>query len=563
MTSSQTAHPSPRTTPSRVTHEVLNQPKPLEDIDLYGGDTPLREAVEREGGGWAADHLGTFGRTFGSAHAFELGHLANRNKPILKTHDRYGHRLDEVEYHPAYHELMTMACQAGVHSMAWTAGRPGAHVARGAMLYLVSQPEAGIACPLTMTHACVPSLRNQPDLAAYWEPLTTRTDYDPRPLPPEQKRGLILGMAMTEKQGGSDVRANTTIARPIGAGGAGGEHALNGHKWFCSAPMSDAFLTLAYVEDPRALSCFLVPRWLPDGTRNPFFIQRLKDKLGNHANASSEVEYDGTFAWMVGEPGRGVATIIEMVHHTRLDVALGASGVMRQALTQALDHCRQRKAFGRLLIDQPLMRNVLADLALELEAATALAIRMAGAFDRGVDDENERSFARIGTAISKYWLAKRAPGVVVEALECHGGMGYVEESIMARLYREAPLGSIWEGSGNVQCLDVLRAMRRQPESVPALFAELEKARGGDRRYDSYVDALKVELDRSDDIEVRSRRLVEKMALALQGAQLVQHAPPEVADAFCATRLGGDWGNAYGTLPAGLDLQPILDRAQAG
>jgi putative acyl-CoA dehydrogenase len=452
---------------------------------------------------------------------------------------------------------MRRAMAFEIHNLPWREPRPGAHVARTAMHSMLSQVEAGSCCPLTMTFACLPTLRHQPEVAKEWEPRVLGTEYDPHSAPAEGKSAVLIGMAMTEKQGGSDVRANSTRATPLGAGGAGEAYELVGHKWFCSAPMCDAFLTLAQTE--RGLSCFLAPRWRPDGTRNAIQIERLKDKLGNRSNASSEIEYRGAWARMVGEEGRGVRTIIEMVHHTRLDCVSGSAGLMRQALAQALHHARHREVFGRRLIDQPLMRNVLADLALESEAATALMLRLARAYDSVSDDPGEAAFARIATAVSKFWVCKRAPFMITEAMECLGGNGYVEESILPRLYREAPVNAIWEGSGNVISLDVLRAMVREPDSVPALLAELRCARGGDARLDAWIEDVEAEIADPADAELRARIVVEKLALALQASLLVRHAPTPVAEAFCAARLGGS-GRVFGTLPPGTHLEPILDRA---
>jgi putative acyl-CoA dehydrogenase len=542
------------------THTVTNQPPPLENYNLYESDPALREALEREGAGWAADKVSALGKVVGEEHVIQLGHLANRHVPELRTFDRYGQRIDEVEYHPAYHELMRLVIQHEIPSIAWTARRPGGHVAHAALVYLFTQVESGVGCPTTMTYAVVPALRNQPDIAAEWEPRILSTAYDPRCIPASEKAGVTVGMAMTEKQGGSDVRANTTRARVIGTPGAGGEYELGGHKWFCSAPMCDGFLTLAYTEQ-EALSCFFVPRWRPDGTRNPFFVQRLKDKLGNRSNASSEIEYDGTWARMVGEEGRGVRTIIDMVHHTRLDCTAAAAGLMRQALIQAMHHATHRQAFGRPLVEQPLMQNVLADLAVEVEAATVLSMRIARAFDEAESDASARVFARIATAVGKYWLNKRAPGFIVEAMECLGGAGYVEESIVPRLYREAPLNGIWEGSGNVICLDVLRAMYREPESIEVFLAEVGRARGGDARLDATLDALEKELADPTDLELRARRVTETMALALEGSLLLRHAPAAVADAFSASRLGTDARRAYGTMSRDVDFGAILARAR--
>ncbi|MBK03627.1 MAG: DNA alkylation response protein [Deltaproteobacteria bacterium] len=538
------------------THEVTNQVPFLEDINLFETDIPLQEALEREGAGWAKDRVSSFGGVLGSAEVMEWGADANNYPPELQTFDRYGHRIDEVKFHPAYHNMMRLGMEHEVHSIAWNAKQKGGHVAHTALEYLLSQVEASVCCPLTMTYAVVPALRNQPDLADIVEPFLRKTEYDARCIPMADKTAATMGMAMTEKQGGSDVRANSTKAHSIGGNG---EFELVGHKWFCSAPMSDAFLTLAYTE--KGLSCFYVPRWRPDGTRNPFYIQRLKDKLGNKANASSEIEYNGTWARLVGEEGRGVRTIIEMVHHTRLDCTLATGGLMRRALTEAMHHANHRSAFKKKLIDQPLMKNVLADLAIETEAATTLAMRIARAYDDSAEDASAGSFARIAVAVGKYWTNKRVPVMVHEAMECLGGAGYVEESIMPRLYREAPLNGIWEGSGNVICLDVLRAMHREPESVGLFLAEVEKGRGSQTQLDAAIDNLKSELSNTDQLEFRARMIVEKMALALQGSLLVQHAPTYVSDTFCATRLGGTWGRAFGTMPVNVDVDSILQRAQ--
>ena len=541
------------------THVVANQPPPLEDINLFGLDAALSEGVAREGAGWASDQLRAFGAAAGSAAMLKAADLANRNPPLLRSFDRYGQRIDEVEFHPAYHELMRLGLEAGIHSIPWRAGRPGGHVAHAALEYLLVQCEAGVCCPITMTYAAVPALRRQPELAAVWLPKILADRYDPRMAPMAEKTGLTIGMAMTEKQGGSDVRANTTRALSIGSG----EYLLTGHKWFCSAPMCDAFLTLA--QAPGGLTCFLVPRWKPDGARNRFFIQRLKDKLGNRSNASAEIEYQDTFAWRVGEEGRGVNTIIEMVHHTRLDTCLAAAGLMRQAFVQAIHHARHRHAFGKPLIQQPLMRQVLADLALEAEAALLLTLRIARAYDEGMAGgaEDAASFARVAVAVGKYWVNKRAPNAVYEALECLGGAGYVEESMMPRLYREAPLNSIWEGSGNVICLDVLRALTREPRAAELLLAELATAAAAEPRIAAAVQRIKQLLQRPDQLEAQARHLVEALALALQAALMLEHAPAPVATAFIGARLGGEGGLAYGTLPEGTDSAAILARAWPG
>jgi putative acyl-CoA dehydrogenase len=543
------------------THEVTNQPPPFEDLNLYEGDAALREGLRREGGGFAEESVRRYGGLAGSRELQTLGRQANASPPLLRSHDRHGRRIDEVEFHPAWHAVMRTAMAHEVHNLPWRAPRPGAQVARAALLHLHAQAEAGSCCPLTMTYACVPALRRQPELFAAWEPLLLGTEYDPRMVPASEKRAALVGMAMTEKQGGSDVRANTTRACPIGRAGPGEAYELVGHKWFCSAPMCDAFLTLAQTE--RGIGCFLVPRWRPDGTRNPFHLQRLKDKLGNRSNASAELEYRGSFAQLLGEEGRGVRTILDMVHHTRLDCVVASAGLMRQALAQALHHAAHRAAFGRRLVEHALMRNVLADLALESEAATALALRLARAFDAAPEDPGERAFARIATAAAKYQVCKRAPLAILEAMECLGGNGYVEESVLPRLYREAPVNAIWEGSGNVICLDVLRALVREPECLPAVRAELEGARGGDRRLDAFARALEAELARPEDAEARARRSVERLALALQAALLVRFAPAPVADAFCASRLDGQAGQGFGTLPAGLELGAILARGSPG
>jgi putative acyl-CoA dehydrogenase len=544
--------------PSGITHEVLNQPPPLEHVNFYAQDLPLREAVAREGGAWGETRLMRYGEIAGN-ELIQLGFQANQHKPVLKTHDRYGHRIDEVEFHPAYHRLMQVAIEHELPTLPWRDPRPGAHVVSHALSYLHSQVEAGTGCPLTMTYACIPALRHQPEVARVWEPRILSTEYDPRCLPAEQKRGVTIGMGMTEKQGGSDVRANTTRAYPLGAGGPGQAYELVGHKWFFSAPMCDAFLVLAQAE--RGLSCFLLPRWRPDGSRNAIHIQRLKDKLGNWSNASSEVEFHRAWAVMVGEEGRGVPTIIEMVAHTRLDCMAGSAALMRQALTQAIHHCAHRSAFGRSLIDQPLMQNVLADLALESEAALALMLRVARAFDESARDEQAARFARIATGVGKYWICKRTPVMVNEAQECLGGAGYVEEHILPRLYREAPLNSIWEGSGNIQCLDVLRAMSREPGAVEAYLAELEPARGAHALFDAALADLEDELARRDGLETRARRVVEKMAVTLQAALLLRAGNRTVADAFCVARLGADRGRAFGTLPEGIDCSALIERSR--
>ncbi|WP_109505201.1 acyl-CoA dehydrogenase family protein [Nocardioides speluncae] len=535
------------------THEVTNQVPPLAGHDI--ADYPvLLDAVEREGARWALDEVHELGRLAGTAEVQEWGRLVEKNSPVLRTHDRYGHRVDEVDFHPNYHDLMTVAVEHGIHAAPWADSRRGAHVARAAKLFVWGAADPGHLCPISMTYAAVPALRAAPDLAATYEPLLTASTYDYGLRVPSTKQAVIAGMSMTEKQGGSDVRANTTRATPR----PDGSYELVGHKWFTSAPMSDFFLTLA--QAPGGLSCFFVPRVLPDGSRNPIRLQRLKDKLGNRSNASSEIEYDGASAWLVGEEGRGVPTIIEMVNMTRLDCTVASAAGMWFGVLQAGHHTRHRSAFGKLLVEQPLMTNVLADLAVEAEAAAITAIRLAGAVDRAVrGDESEVLFRRIGLAVSKYWICKRAPVHAGEALECLGGNGYVEESGLPRLYREAPLPSIWEGSGNVAALDTLRAMARQPEAVGAFFDEVALAAGADARLDDAVARVQKDLSALDDIEYRARRVVEQMALVLQGSLLVRHGDPAVADAFCASRLGGDWGVAFGTLPTGVDVGRIISR----
>jgi putative acyl-CoA dehydrogenase len=554
------------------THTVFNQVPPLEGLDVFSSNLPLVEATRREGAGWASERAAELGRFVGSVNGpqQEWGRLANENKPVLRTFDRYGHRIDEVEFHPAWHQLMSMGVQHELHSLPWTSDEPFAHTARAALYMTAMQAEAGFCCPITMTFAVVPALRATPELAAEWEPLVTSTSYDPRSIPASEKGSAIAGMAMTEKQGGSDVRANTTFATPINGGGAGGagggaEHTLVGHKWFCSAPMSDLFLVLAQTDD--GLSCFLLPRILPDGSRNAFHIQRLKDKLGNHSNASSEIELHGAWARMLGEPGRGVPTIIEMVGHTRLDCVIGAAAGMRSGVVSALHHTAHRSAFGKTLIDQPLMRNVLADLCLESEATTALAMRLARAYDEahadaeaGEDQSDAQLFKRLATAVGKFWSCKRAPNHAFESLECLGGAGYVEESGMPRLYREAPLASIWEGSGNVMSLDVLRALTRSPRSLEVFLHEVKQAQGANAQLDASVAKLEQQFTDPATLEQRARRVVESMALCLQGSLLVRSAPAAVADAFCAARLGGDGGLEYGTLPAGSDFEGIIARS---
>jgi putative acyl-CoA dehydrogenase len=550
-----------------VNHDVLNQAPPLADYNLFSSDRTLRSAVAREGAGWACAMLEKFGGKVGSAEVIEWGVLANQHTPVLHTHDRHGNRRDEVEFHPAWHNLMRMAVEHGIHNLPWAiqsgnGDRVGGHVARAAIAMIASQNEAGHMCPISMTYSAMPVLRRDAALAAEWSPRILSNSYDPSFRPAQEKSGVLIGMAMTEKQGGSDVRANTTRAQRIIADG---EYAIDGHKWFCSAPMCDAFLVLA--QAPRGLTCFLLPRWTPDGKRNGFELQRLKPKLGNRSNASSEVEFRGAWAKLIGEEGRGVATIIDMVHHTRLDCVMASAALMRQALVQAMHHARHRRAFGKQLIDQPLMRNVLADLAIESEAATLLLMRLARAFDGSGEGRpggghaqvgaagdqpggaGERTFARIGVAIGKYWVAKRTAAHVAEALECLGGNGYVEESPMPRLYREAPLASIWEGSGNVIALDVLRAIAKQPEALDRVLDEIRLAH--DARVEKFIGDVR-DCTREED----ARTVAERLALALQASLMIRFSPAPVADAFCASRIEGNWGRAFGTLRA-VDIDSII------
>ncbi|MBX8609060.1 acyl-CoA dehydrogenase family protein [Pseudomonas cichorii] len=536
------------------THQVTNQPPSLDGINLYRIDLPLQAWVKRFDAGWAEPRIDAYGALAGGT-LMEAGFLANQNKPTFASHDRYGHRIDLVEFHPAYHQLMNTAIEHGIPSLPWTDPQPGAHVARAAMSYLHTQADPGSGCPLTMTFASVPALRLQPELAQIWLPKILSTRYDSRNIGIAHKTGATIGMAMTEKQGGTDVRANTTRAYPVGAGGPGQAYELVGHKWFCSAPMCDAFLTLAQTD--KGLSCFLLPRHRPDDTRNEFYIQRLKDKLGNWSNASSEIELRGALAWMVGEEGRGVPTIIEMVAMTRFDCMIGSSALMRQAVTQATHHCAHRKVGGRLLNELPLMQNVLADLALESEAALALTLRMGRALDH-LDDDHERRFVRLITAVGKYWICKRAPAMINEAAECMGGAGYVEDSILPRLYREAPVNSIWEGSGNVQCLDVLRALSKESGVLDVLFAELGDGHG-DRHLKAHIEKLKAAFTDTHDIQYRARQLAEDIALGLQARLLLEAGNTAVSDAFIAGRLLSS-GRVYGALPVGVDAETLLARS---
>jgi putative acyl-CoA dehydrogenase len=541
------------------THDVTNQPPPLENINLFNTDSALCEAVIREGAGWAQEKLSHLGAALGRAETLKLGALANQFPPQLKTHDRFGNRRDEVEFHPAWHELMTMMVAHGVHAQPWAEPREGAHVARAAAYVLHAQVENGTQCPLTMTYAVYPVLKkqavNSPWIREAWLPKIVSAKYDPRFLPVEQKTGALIGMGMTEKQGGSDVRANTTRATLIP--GSANEYRITGHKWFFSAPMCDGFLVLA--QAPGGLSCFFMPRFTPDGSLNTIRIQRLKDKLGNKSNASGEVEFFDAYALLLGDEGRGVPTILEMGTYTRLDCAIGSAGMMRMAVAQATHHAQHRMAFGKKLAQQPLMQNVLADLALEAEAATALVMRLARAFDKQ-DDENESALRRLLTPAVKYWVCKRGPMLAAEAMEVLGGNGYVEESIMPRIYREMPLNSIWEGSGNVMCLDVLRAAGKTPQALQLVFDELAQAKGADARLDDYVAQVKQAFADDSQLEIRARRLTEMLCLALQGSLLVRFAPSAVADAFCASRLSKNFAGAFGALPPSCEFAALIERA---
>jgi len=532
--------------------EVQNQPPALEPYNLFASDTVLRDAVRREGASWAESELAALGATLGKPETIQQGYDANRFTPQLRTLDRYGHRLDEVEFHPAWHDLLELALRSGLHSSPWADPKPGAHVARAAGTYMLGQIESGVYCPVAMTYGSVPTLRNAPAIADEWLPRIFSRNYDGSFRPAKLKSAALVGMAMTENQGGSDLRTNTTRAERAGDG----SYRLHGHKWFMSAPMCDAFLVLA--QSSKGLSCFLMPRWTPDEERNAIRILRLKDKLGNRSNASSEVEFHGAYAQLVGEEGRGIPTIIEMGNYTRLDCCIGSSGLMRQAVAQAIHHARHRTAFQKKLIDQPLMTNVLADLALESEGATILTMRLARAYDES--DEAAQVIRRVITPAAKFWICKRTPFLTYEAMEVLGGSGYIEESIMPRLYREAPVNSIWEGSGNIMCLDVLRAMEKTPNAIDVLRRELGD--GKEARLKAFAEQLEKRLlgIRQRHDESQARAFARELVLALQAALLIKHAPTPVADAFCASRLGAEGGSTFGLLPGGLDLRAIAERA---
>jgi putative acyl-CoA dehydrogenase len=539
--------------PLMATHEVINQAHALENYNAYTRNLPLQEAAAREGAGWAHDWLTARGAETGSAEWIEHGRLANVNTPQLRLFDRYGNRRDEVEFHPSWHACLTWLKGNGCDTGPWAEPKKGAHVARAAAYVMFAEIEDGSLCPTTMTYGAVPVLKQVPEIARDWMPLMLSREYDKRFIPATQKKGVLIGMGLTEKQGGSDVRANTTRAEPLGDG----TWRIVGHKWFLSAPMCDAFLVTA--QSPKGLSCFFVPRWTPDGRLNEIRIQRFKDKMGDRSNAGTEAEFWGSTGWLVGEEGRGIPTVLEMGVYTRLDCAIGSTGIMRAALSQAMHHAGLRSAFGKRLREQPLMMNVLADMALETEAATALSLRLARAFD-AQEDESEGLLRRLLTPVAKLWICKRCPTLVAEAMEVHGGNGYVEEGPMPRLFRQSPLNSIWEGSGNVMCLDTLRALARQPKSAEALAAEIAPALGKNAAFDRHVAQLQSALRDADGIEARARSLTQDIALAMQGALLLRFAPAAVGEAFCASRLAGEWGHVFGTLAKNIDFETILQRA---
>ena len=541
------------TLPFPATHEVTNQPPPLENVNLFAVNAALQEALARGGAGWAHDELMARGAELGSAEWIKRGDDANRFPPVAKLFDRFGNRADEFDFHPAWHECLAYLKKHGVATGAWAEPKAGAHVRRAALFHLFAEIECGSLCPTTMTYGAVPAISRTPELAAEWLPKLLSPVYDPRFVPAPGKEGVLMGMGLTEKQGGSDVRANTTRAEPAGDG----TYRLTGHKWFFSAPMCDAFLVTA--QAPGGLTCFFMPRFTPDGTLNAIRVQRAKDKMGDRSNAGSEVELHGAWARRVGEEGRGIPTVIEMATYTRMDCANGSAGIARAALSQALHHASHRKAFGARLIDQPIMRNVLADLAIEVEAHIALSMRVSAAFDRQ-DDAFETALRRIITPLAKYWVCKRVTAIGVEAMEVLGGNGYVEEGPMARMFRQMPLNAIWEGSGNVMCLDVLRVLRKHPESIEALVAELEPALGRHPALDRHVAKLKGEAAAGTDDEGGARRLVERLALAVQAALLLRFSPEAVAGAFCESRLSSGWGGTFGTLPGNADFAGILRRA---
>jgi putative acyl-CoA dehydrogenase len=545
--------------PEFETHEVLNQSKPLVDYNLFTTNLALQEALQREGGDWAWANLTVWGEHQGRAQTMELARLANKYTPVARLFDRFGNRIDEVEFHPAWHETIGAAVAQGIHSAPWAEPKKGAHVARAVSCMMQAEIEDGVQCPITMTYGSVPTIAKRSDIAAIWLPKIYSRQYDQRFIPITEKKGALIGMGMTEKQGGSDVRTNTTKATLIA--GSNGEYDIVGHKWFFSAPMCDAFLVLAQAE--KGLSCFFMPRWLPDGTKNAIRIQRLKEKVGNNSNASSEVEFHHAHGWLIGEEGRGVPTIIEMANYTRLDCSLGTTGLMRQCVAQAINHATYREAFNRKLVDHPLMQNVLADLALEYEGAVALAMRVARAYD-AQDDEAEAHFKRVVTPTAKYWICKRGPAVAVEAMEVMGGNGYVDEGPLGRLYKAMPLNSIWEGSGNIMCLDMLRAFGKTPEALDVVQQEWRQAKGANASLDRFAASLEADVirARTEDVGPLARRLAERLALCISASLLVRHAPNAVSEAFCSSRLDRDWGSAFGTLNADARCQEIIDRSRA-
>jgi putative acyl-CoA dehydrogenase len=541
-----------------ATHEVLNQPGELSGFNAYENDFALREAMRVFGGGWAEARLVKTGALVGSARMVELARAANRHVPELRTHDRFGNRIDMVEFHPAWHELMGLLRAGESHSLGWTAGRPGAQVARAGLAFLWGQGEPGVGCPATMTFASIGALRHQPEILEKFRERILSPDYDPRPVPPGEKKSLGVAMAMTEKQGGSDLRQTQTVAVPVGPAGPGEKYLITGHKWFFSVPTSDLFLTLA--RTGAGISCFLAQGWLDDGSRNRLLIQRLKEKCGNRSNASSEVEFRELEGVMIGQDGAGIRTLLEMAHLTRLECVLGSAALIRQAVVQAIHHASHRVAFQRALVDQPMMTNLLADLVLESEGATWLAMRAAAALDASETDGGEKALNRILTPIAKYWVCRRAPAVAAEVLEVHGGNGFIEDHCIARLYREAPLNGVWEGAGNVICLDVMRAIGRAPKSAVALRAEIALAKGMHPALDAALRALDGMLDAPGRFEANARRIVEHMALCVTASLLLRHAPGIVAEGFCASRLAAEHGMALGTLPEGVSLRGIIDRA---
>lgn len=541
-----------------TTHEVSNQVPDLHDYNLYSSDTVLQAALQDSAANWYAPELMRLGAALGTQETLQLGQLANQHVPELQTHDRFGNRIDRVDFHPSWHRLLAMQRQAGLHALPWAQPRAGAHIARTAAYYLQAQVESGSLCPVTMTYAAIPLLQQEPALFATLQAQLYSTQHDERDLPLAEKKSMLIGMGMTEKQGGSDVRSNTTVARPLGEPGRGHAYALTGHKWFFSAPMCDAHLVLARTE--AGPSCFFVPRWRPDGSKNTILIQRLKDKLGNRSNSSSEVEFQDAYGVMVGEDGRGIPTIIEMANHTRLDCVIGSAGLMRNALVQAIHHARHRHAFGRPLAEQPLMQNVLADLALESEVATRLMLRLAQAAE-AIDDPLERAWRRVLTPAAKFWICKRALEFSGECMEVWGGNGYVENAPMARMYREAPVNSIWEGSGNVMCLDVLRAIAKESAAFKLLLDALLDIAQEHKGLRELIAELRTDLALpAAQQEMQARRFTQRLVLVAQACLMLQAAPTAIAEAFINSRLDAECGRVYGTLAAPLAAQEILQRA---